>query len=88
MTTRWGLSRYGLLLYPSLEDAAAVGFERVEANYADGVLLRKRLCRPHRSDSDRQSELRRSPFEERADSFFVVGAKVDVPADPVQIFKR
>ena len=36
--------RYGLPLYPSLEDAVAAGFERVGDN-SDGVLLRKRAAK-------------------------------------------
>jgi hypothetical protein len=45
MATRCGLPRYGLPLYPTIEDAAAAGFERVEDNYADGVLLRKQAAK-------------------------------------------
>jgi hypothetical protein len=41
---RYGLPRYGLPLYPSLEDAVAVGFEQVGDN-SDGVLLRKRAAK-------------------------------------------
>jgi hypothetical protein len=45
MATRSGLPRYGLPLYPTIEDAAAAGFEQVEDNYADGVLLRKQAAK-------------------------------------------
>ncbi|MGP6189882.1 MAG: hypothetical protein ACLPSH_07325 [Vulcanimicrobiaceae bacterium] len=37
------IAPYGLPLYPSLEHAAALGFERVDDN-ADGTLLRKRVA--------------------------------------------
>ena len=44
MPTQYGLPRYGLPLYSSLEDVAAAGFERSGDN-ADGVLFRKRATK-------------------------------------------
>jgi hypothetical protein len=45
MNAPFDLPRYGLPLYPSLDHAAAVGFEPVGDHYADGVLLRKRAAK-------------------------------------------
>ncbi len=38
------IARYGLTLYPSLEHAGALGFEKVGDN-AEGFLLRKRTAK-------------------------------------------